>query len=123
MGLEPPFLPRGLSPQKGDPSDFVIVRGSESLAQAVLNPSYDRTTIRQSRVVAQRRTTTWMISEDLPWYRRIKWLYFIFSPLSYSLTRYANLEIVPRLIQNYNSIPSDSDSVYINQRKTRNVQG
>ncbi|KAF9049630.1 Metallo-dependent hydrolase [Hymenopellis radicata] len=78
MGIEPP---RGLCPEKGDLSDFVIVRGSESLAQAVLNPSHDRTTIRQSRVVAQRRTTTWMILKDprglpviRPWYRRIKWL-------------------------------------------------
>lgn len=53
-----------LFPSIGDPSDFVILHGTQSLHQAVLNPSYDRTTIKTSRVVARRQTTRWIASRN-----------------------------------------------------------
>ncbi|KAF5389173.1 hypothetical protein D9757_003522 [Collybiopsis confluens] len=54
-------LPLELYPQEGDPADFVILHGTKSLQQAVLNPAYDRTTIRNGRIVAHRRTKSWSI--------------------------------------------------------------
>ncbi|KAF9077644.1 hypothetical protein BDP27DRAFT_1441696 [Rhodocollybia butyracea] len=48
-----------LVPQEGDPADFVLLHGTKTLGQAVLNPGYDRTTIRRGVVVARRRTRTW----------------------------------------------------------------
>lgn len=81
-------MPHGLCPQKGDPSDFVIVHGSEGLAQAVLNPGYDRTTIRRGIVVARRRTNKWVAHAEppaiplvFPWYRHVRWMYMLCPPL------------------------------------------
>ncbi|KAG7088457.1 hypothetical protein E1B28_012447 [Marasmius oreades] len=45
-----------LAPNVGDPADFVILHGTRTLAQAVLNPSYDRTTIKAGVVVARRQS-------------------------------------------------------------------
>ncbi|KAL0578627.1 hypothetical protein V5O48_003370 [Marasmius crinis-equi] len=45
-----------LYPQVGDQADFVILHGNETLTQAALNPSYDRTTIKAGVIVAQRQT-------------------------------------------------------------------
>ncbi|KAJ7780627.1 hypothetical protein DFH07DRAFT_910153 [Mycena maculata] len=42
-----------------DPADFVILHGTPNLQTAVLNPSYDRTTIRAGTVVARRHTSRW----------------------------------------------------------------
>lgn len=83
-------LPQGLYPQEGDPADFVIVHETQTLNQAVLNPSYDRTTIRSGMVVARRLTERWIVCSQsggatamsiLPWYRRVKWSYILFLPL------------------------------------------
>jgi cytosine/adenosine deaminase-related metal-dependent hydrolase len=42
--------------QKGDPADFVIVHGNDSIHSVVLNPSYERTVIKSGRIVASRTT-------------------------------------------------------------------
>ncbi|KAJ6584937.1 hypothetical protein B0H19DRAFT_1107295 [Mycena capillaripes] len=42
-----------------DPADFVILHNSPNLQSAVLNPSYDRTTVRSGVIVARRHTTRW----------------------------------------------------------------
>ncbi|KAF9267454.1 Metallo-dependent hydrolase [Marasmius fiardii PR-910] len=47
---------RDVSPSVGDPADFVILHGTTTLAQAVLNPSYGRTTIKAGEVIARRQT-------------------------------------------------------------------
>ncbi|KAE9404069.1 Metallo-dependent hydrolase [Gymnopus androsaceus JB14] len=49
---------------KGDPADFLIVHGTKTLQQAVLNPGIDRTTIRNGAVVACRQTRRWIASRD-----------------------------------------------------------
>ncbi|KAK0221937.1 Metallo-dependent hydrolase [Armillaria fumosa] len=83
-------LPQDLCPQKGDPADFVIMHETQTLNQAVLNPSHDRTTIRGGMVVARRLTKRWIACSQsrgvtakliLPWYRRVKWSYILFPPL------------------------------------------
>lgn len=48
-----------LLPHYGDPADFVILHDSRSVQQAVLSPSYDRTTIKAGRVIAGRRSHAW----------------------------------------------------------------
>ncbi|KAK0464595.1 Metallo-dependent hydrolase [Desarmillaria tabescens] len=88
LGIAPSDLPQDLFPQKGDPADFVIIHGTQTLYQAVLNPSYDRTTIRGGVVVARRLTKKWVMCNQpravdesvLPWYRRVKWSYMLFPP-------------------------------------------
>ncbi|KAJ7505345.1 hypothetical protein B0H11DRAFT_2154184 [Mycena galericulata] len=42
-----------------DPADFVILHGTPNIQAAVLNPSYDRTTIRAASIVARRQTSKW----------------------------------------------------------------
>ncbi|KAJ3828766.1 hypothetical protein F5880DRAFT_1692230 [Lentinula raphanica] len=59
-------VPLHLSPQPGDTADFVILHGIHTLRQAVLNPSYDRTTIRNGIVVACRRTRRWTVIKEFP---------------------------------------------------------
>ncbi|THH08891.1 hypothetical protein EW145_g2390 [Phellinidium pouzarii] len=44
-----------LIPQGGSPADFVILHGNHTLQSAVLDPSYDRTTIKSGKVVAWRK--------------------------------------------------------------------
>ncbi|KAF7314243.1 hypothetical protein MKEN_00896800 [Mycena kentingensis (nom. inval.)] len=55
-----PNIANDLSLSVGDPADFVILHSSPDLASAVLNPSYDRTTVRHGVVVARRRTERWI---------------------------------------------------------------
>lgn len=86
LGIAPSDLPQGLFPQKGDPADFVIIHETQTLYQAVLNPSHDRTTIRGGAVVARRLTKRWITCSQslvavLPWYRRVKLSYMLFPPL------------------------------------------
>ncbi|KAF8908868.1 hypothetical protein CPB84DRAFT_1724647 [Gymnopilus junonius] len=52
-------IPRDLTPDVDDPADFVILHGRGTLQSAVLNPCFDRTTIKSGRIVASRRSTTW----------------------------------------------------------------
>ena len=54
-----PEVSSTLVPSQGDRADFVILHNSQSAQQAVLSPSYDRTTIRGGKVVAGRKSTTW----------------------------------------------------------------
>jgi hypothetical protein len=51
----------GLFPANGDPADFVILHGNQTVKTAVLSPCHDRTTIRAGVVVARRRTHTWFL--------------------------------------------------------------
>ncbi|KAF5382766.1 hypothetical protein D9615_002935 [Tricholomella constricta] len=53
-----------LFPVIGDPADFVILHSAGTLRSAVLNPPFDRTTIRAGTVVARRRASTWMLGTD-----------------------------------------------------------
>ncbi|PPR07781.1 hypothetical protein CVT26_014966 [Gymnopilus dilepis] len=55
-------VPHDLSPDVDDPADFVILHGQPTLRCAVLNPGFDRTTIKAGKVVASRRSTTWFSS-------------------------------------------------------------
>ncbi|KAJ7069820.1 Metallo-dependent hydrolase [Mycena amicta] len=53
-------IPKDLVLSVGDPADLVILHGTPDLQSAVLNPAYDRTTIRAGVVVARRRTSRWV---------------------------------------------------------------
>jgi len=83
-----PEVALDLIPSQGDRADFVILHDSQSVQQAVLSPSYDRTTIRAGRVVAVRRSTAWnSLAEHsettlptLSWYVGVKWSYLLFLP-------------------------------------------
>ncbi|KAF8073791.1 hypothetical protein FPV67DRAFT_1738326 [Lyophyllum atratum] len=55
---------RGLFPAQGDPADFVILHGADTLQSAVLHPPFDRTTIRAGNVVARRQAHTWLGDAD-----------------------------------------------------------
>ncbi|GLB38429.1 putative metallo-dependent hydrolase [Lyophyllum shimeji] len=44
---------QGLFPAPGDPADFVILQGADTLRSTVLHPPFDRTTIRAGTVVAR----------------------------------------------------------------------
>ncbi|KAJ7134588.1 hypothetical protein C8R44DRAFT_829041 [Mycena epipterygia] len=48
-----------------DPADFVILHGIRNIQSAVLNPSYDRTTIHAGVVVARRHTSTWFAGDNV----------------------------------------------------------
>jgi len=51
-----------LAPVIGDRADFVILHGRESVRSAVLNPPFERTTIKNGRMVASRKSVTWIAS-------------------------------------------------------------
>ncbi|PPR01742.1 hypothetical protein CVT24_001562 [Panaeolus cyanescens] len=55
-------VPTSLVLTVGDPADFVILHRNESLQSAVLNPSYDRTTIKTGNMVASRRSVRWLLN-------------------------------------------------------------
>ncbi|KDR82778.1 hypothetical protein GALMADRAFT_134336 [Galerina marginata CBS 339.88] len=55
-------IPLDLAPNTDDPADFVVLHGSQSLQSAVLNPCFDRTTIKSGKVVASRRSVKWFSS-------------------------------------------------------------
>jgi hypothetical protein len=46
--------PSSLVPVQNDPADFVIIHEAQTIQQVVLNPGYDRTTIKAGKVVAKR---------------------------------------------------------------------
>lgn len=48
-----------LTPCVGDPADFVILHERETLQSAVLDPPFERTTIKDGRVIACRRSVRW----------------------------------------------------------------
>ncbi|RDB18021.1 Cytosine deaminase [Hypsizygus marmoreus] len=54
----------GLFPTRGDPADFVILHGTETLQSAVLHPAWDRTTIRAGVMVSRRQTQVWFFDVD-----------------------------------------------------------
>lgn len=51
--------PIGLAPCVGDQADFVILHERETLQSAVLDPPFERTTIKGGRIVACRRSVKW----------------------------------------------------------------
>ena len=51
--------PLDLTPCVGDQADFVILHERETLQSAVLDPPFERTTIKDGRVVACRRSVMW----------------------------------------------------------------
>ncbi|PPQ77464.1 hypothetical protein CVT25_011332 [Psilocybe cyanescens] len=55
-------IPLDLAPTVGDLADFVVLHGRSSLQSAVLNPCFDRTTVKAGRVVACRRSARWLAS-------------------------------------------------------------
>ncbi|KIK69562.1 hypothetical protein GYMLUDRAFT_33937 [Collybiopsis luxurians FD-317 M1] len=82
IGLERP--PLELYPQEGDLADFVILHGTKTLQQAVLNPAYDRTTIRYGRIVARRRAKKWSVLKDeIPAVTHIRWWWYVLFPISW----------------------------------------
>ncbi|KAF8964293.1 hypothetical protein BDZ97DRAFT_1660701 [Flammula alnicola] len=52
-------VPLDLAPCVGDAADFVILHERETLQSAVLNPCFERTTIKAGRAVAYRRSVRW----------------------------------------------------------------
>ncbi|KAF8158383.1 hypothetical protein B0H34DRAFT_708561 [Crassisporium funariophilum] len=59
LGLKP--MSHDLVPGVGDQADFVVLHGRKTLQSALLNPPYDRTTIKGGRVVARRVGMTWLL--------------------------------------------------------------
>ncbi|KXN88246.1 Cytosine deaminase [Leucoagaricus sp. SymC.cos] len=53
-------IPVDLFPTRGDPADFVVLHDNSSLRSAALHPSFERTTIKNGRVVARRRKWRWI---------------------------------------------------------------
>jgi len=51
-----------LVPQIGDSADFVLMRGNTDVQSAACNPSHDRTTVKQGRIVAERTSKRWLTS-------------------------------------------------------------
>ncbi|TFL01820.1 hypothetical protein BDV98DRAFT_529775 [Pterulicium gracile] len=51
--------PTDLVPSCGDPADFVVLNGITSVQSAVLNPGFDRITIRRGVVVSRRSSVHW----------------------------------------------------------------
>ncbi|KAF5369526.1 hypothetical protein D9758_002660 [Tetrapyrgos nigripes] len=101
MGYPPSQLPRALHPRLGDPADFVILHGTQTLRDAVFNPSYDRTTIKRGIVVSRRTSHTSfryhdVIKEDQPnhwmsiWYHRLTlpWWWYAFLPVTWPYVVY-----------------------------------
>ncbi|KAL0961043.1 hypothetical protein HGRIS_006032 [Hohenbuehelia grisea] len=84
-----------LFPSLSQPADFVILHDNQNIRSAILNPSYDRTTICAGRIVSQRRTHKWIKlarnEKDigaLSWYRHLRWLALLGLLPSYALFRY-----------------------------------
>ncbi|THV05297.1 Metallo-dependent hydrolase [Dendrothele bispora CBS 962.96] len=102
---------QSLSPAPGSPADFVILHNTRTLRDAVLNPSYDRTTIYQGQIVAKRTSDKWVLSslntsqqqvhgpshspESVavvmnyikPW----KWWWYVFFPITWPYNVVSNL--------------------------------
>ncbi|KZT28415.1 Metallo-dependent hydrolase [Neolentinus lepideus HHB14362 ss-1] len=53
--------PERLSLAVGDPADFVLVHGNNSVQSTALNPGWERTTIKGGVVVASRRADMWIL--------------------------------------------------------------
>lgn len=53
-----PARHRALMPQVGDPADFVVLHGNDSVQSAVCSPAVARTTVKAGRVVSRRRVET-----------------------------------------------------------------
>ncbi|KAF9046714.1 hypothetical protein BJ165DRAFT_1187818 [Panaeolus papilionaceus] len=54
-------VPASLSLAISDPADFVIFHRNESLQSAVLNPCFERTTVKAGNMVASRRSVRWLL--------------------------------------------------------------
>ena len=50
-----------LLPVVGSPADFVVLHGNHNIWSAVLDPSYERTTVKAGRVVAWRKASQWHV--------------------------------------------------------------
>jgi hypothetical protein len=53
-------IPADLFPTTGDPADFVVLHDNTDLRSVALHPSFDRTTIKDGRMVARRRKWRWI---------------------------------------------------------------
>lgn len=53
-----------LFPIVGDPADFVVLHGVNTIQSAVLSPPLDRTTIHAGIVVARRQTSSWLLLDN-----------------------------------------------------------
>ncbi|KAJ3910589.1 Metallo-dependent hydrolase [Lentinula edodes] len=92
-------VPLELYPQRGDIADFVILHGIQTLRQAVLNPPYDRTTIRNGIVVAHRRTRRWTAIKESPVSKivnPISWWWYLLFPVSWPFLLLDNWVSGPR---------------------------
>ncbi|KAF9454709.1 hypothetical protein P691DRAFT_716456 [Macrolepiota fuliginosa MF-IS2] len=54
-------VPADLFPTRGDPADFVILHDNDSLRSVALHPAFERTTIKDGRVVARRKKWRWVL--------------------------------------------------------------
>ncbi|KAJ3501826.1 hypothetical protein NLJ89_g9165 [Agrocybe chaxingu] len=57
----PSDIPADLVPRVGDPADFVILHERKSVRSAVLNPPFDRKTIKGGKLVAERSSMRWSL--------------------------------------------------------------
>lgn len=52
------------APLIGTPADFVLLYKNQRIESAVLEPSFDRTTVKAGRVVARRVARYWVASDS-----------------------------------------------------------
>jgi hypothetical protein len=60
----PAILPMDLFPARGDPADFVILHNNDTLRSAALDPSFERTTIKNGKVIARRQKWRWIFGKS-----------------------------------------------------------
>lgn len=57
-------LPTDLFPTRGDPADFVILHDNKTLRSVALNPSFERTTIKNGKVIARCQKRRWIVGNS-----------------------------------------------------------
>ncbi|EKM79446.1 hypothetical protein AGABI1DRAFT_106927 [Agaricus bisporus var. burnettii JB137-S8] len=57
-------LPTDLFPTRGDQADFVILHDNKTLRSVALNPSFERTTIKNGKVIARRQKRRWIVGNS-----------------------------------------------------------
>ncbi|KJA16935.1 hypothetical protein HYPSUDRAFT_192615 [Hypholoma sublateritium FD-334 SS-4] len=62
IGLSEEDVPGDLALRVGDRADFVILHGHATLQSVVLNPSFDRTTVKAGTLVAYTRSSRWLLT-------------------------------------------------------------
>ncbi|KAF9478194.1 Metallo-dependent hydrolase [Pholiota conissans] len=62
IGLKDEDIPNNLVLEVGDPANFVVLHGRTTLQSAILQPCFDRTTVKAGKLAAYTRSTRWFSS-------------------------------------------------------------